>query len=218
MEKYLNKLDAISELLDDDKILLVKDKLQELKNIIIYDMAYKNGNKTKKQQLTAAKALLVSAQKDKTRTFTHKPYVVDDSYQICNGYVGIVLKEPINGLEYNSEKANYFDCRNIIFSKYKNDFRYDYNYEKVEIDLLELEQKSITAKRVKDLPLPDEVLGHQFKTYYNPIYLLNTIKVLGSENVEIYFHKSGSAEIYLTSDLGDAVVLPIKMEDTINKV
>ena len=84
-------------------------------------------------------------------------------------------------------------------------------YQKEKIDMLELEQQAIKIKKIKDIPIPLENIGKIKNTYYNPMYLLWAIKILGTTNVNIYFNNSNPKEpIYLKSELGEAIVLPIK--------
>lgn len=210
MEKYINKIDKIQELIKDDKVLISIEKLKELKDEIIYDMALKNcDSNCKRDQLKYAKLLLKEAKKDTGRPLIHKMYKIDDTYQILDGFVAVVLKEPISGLEINTNSEHCFDCRNVINRAGKNYYDYDYNYEKIDIDLLELEQLSIKIKKYKP-PYPTETLCHKYNTYYSPLRLLTAIKILGTNNVDIYFHTSSEKDhIYLKSDLGEAIVLPI---------
>lgn len=210
MEKYINKIDKIQKLFKQSEQKLAKEQLQELKEEMIYDIALKSSNSNyKKEQLKYAKLLLKEAKKDTGRPFIHKMYKVDNTYQILDGFVAIVLKEPISGLEINTNSENCFDCRNVINRTGKNYYDYDYNYEKVDIDLLELEQLALKIKKSKP-PYPTETLCHKYSTYYSPLRLLTAIKILGTNNVDIYFHTSSEKDpIYLKSDLGEAIVLPI---------
>lgn len=210
MEKYINKIEKIQELIKDDKVLISIEKLNELKYEIIYDMALKNcDSNCKRDQLKYAKLLLKEAKKDTGRPLIHKMYKIDDTYQILDGFVAVVLKEPIAGLELNTANGEYFDCRNIINRAGKNYYDYDYNYEKIDIDLLELEQLAIKIKKSKP-PYPTETLCHKYNTYYSPLRLLIAIKILGTNYVDIYFHTSSEKDpIYLKSALGEAIVLPI---------
>lgn len=210
MEKYINKIDEITKILYKFDLEKTEQKLQELKDEIIYDMALKNcKNNYKKEQLKYAKLLLKEAQKDEKRPLIHKMYKVDDTYQILDGFVAIVLKEPISGLELNTDDGEYFDCRNVINRAGKNYYDYDYNYEKIDIDILELEQLTLKIKRLKP-PHSKETICNKYNTYYSPLRLLTAIKILGTKDVDIYFHTSSEKDpIYLKSDLGQALVLPI---------
>ena len=210
MESYIKKINNIEKLILDDKILIAKEKLQELKSNIIYDMAMKNlkGNKNNKDQLKYAKQLLKNSYtKNENRPLFHKIYKVDDTFQLCDGFTAIVLNNMIDGLELNTEKGDYLDCRKIIKSCNPT----GYEYQKEKIDMLELEQQAIKIKKIKDIPIPLENIGKIKNTYYNPMYLLWAIKILGTTNVNIYFNNSNPKEpIYLKSELGEAIVLPIK--------
>ncbi len=213
MEKYLNQIDKILEFLLDSKELLAEEKLKELKKTIIYDMALKNSNTVEKQQLKTAKEFLKnSAKSNEVRPLFHKMYKIDDTYQLCDGFVAIVLKNKIEGLEVNTAEGEYLDCRKVIHRDYNIMYNLEEIYSKEEIDLLELEQQATIVKRIKNLPLPDEVMQNKYRTYYNPLKLLTAIRILGTKNVEIYFPKNDSkAPIYCLSDLGEAIVLPVKM-------
>ena len=208
METYLNKIYNIESLLSDEKMLIAKEKLEELKKSIIYDIAMKNCKGTKKEQLRNAKQFLVNAKKVcEYRPLFHKIYKVDSSYQMCDGFTAIVLNNIIEGLELNEEIGDYLDCRNII----NNCNPTSNNYEKVEIDILELEQQAITVKKVKGNPLPFEYASKIQDVYYNPVYLLRAIKILGTTDVEISINViDNKAPIYLKSELGEAIVLPIR--------
>lgn len=210
MEKYINKIDKIQELFKQSEQQLAEEKLQELKENIIYDVALKNcESNNKKEQLKYAKLLLKNAQKDTNRPLIHKLYKLDNTYQLLDGFVAVVLKEPISGLEINTNSKHCFDCRNVINRAGKNYYDYDYNYEKVDIDLLELEQLALKIKKSKP-PYPTETLCHKYSTYYSPLRLLTAIKILGTKDVDIYFHTNSEKDpIYLKSALGEAIVLPI---------
>lgn len=212
MERYLNKLDEIDEVLANEKILFAKEKVQELKKIIIYDMAMKNANCDKKEQLRSAKQLLNHSIKRKNRELFHKIYKVDDTYQITDGFVVAVLNDMIDGLEL-SEMEGTFDCREAI-EKYNPTGN---EYEKVEIDMVELERKAIIVKRAKEdtLSLDDEV--HINNLCFDPVYLLRAIKILGKKDVELYVHVSETKyPMYLKSSLGIGMVFPIKHADANN--
>jgi len=208
METYLNKICNIESLLLDEKMLIAKEKLEELKKVIIYDMAMKNCKGTKKEQLRNAKQFLLNATKVcEYRPLFHKIYKVDDTFQMCDGFTGIVLNNMIDGLELNTEKGEYMDCRNIINTCNPK----GYSYEKVEIDIFELEQQAITVKKVKDNPLPFQYASRIKDVYYNPVYLLRAIKILGTTDVKISINiMNNKAPIYLKSELGEAIVLPIR--------
>ena len=217
MEKYISKIDKIQELFKQSEQQLAEEKLQELKENIIYDVALKNcESNNKKEQLKYAKLLLKNAQKDTNRPLIHKLYKLDNTYQLLDGFVAVVLKEPIAGLEINTNEGQYYDCRTVINRPNKNYYDYDYSYEKVDIDLLELEQLALKIKKSKP-PYPTETLCCKNNTYYSPLFLLTAIKILGSKDVEIYFHTSSEKDpIYLKSSLGESIVLPIIVpKDTI---
>ena len=210
MEKYINKIDKIQNLFKKSEQQLAEEQLQELKEEMIYDIALKSSNSNyRKEQLKYAKLLLKEANKDTGRPLIHKMYKIDDTYQILDGFVAVVLKEPISGLEINTNSEHCFDCRKVINRTEKNYYDYDYDYEKVGIDLLELEQLALKIKKFKP-PYPIENLCHKYNTYYSPLRLLTAIKILGTNDVDIYFHISSEKDpIYLKSDLGEAIVLPI---------
>lgn len=213
MEKYLNKVDKILELLSDDKALVAKIQLEDMRKELIYDLALKNSkNKYEKEQLKSAKALLKSASDD--RPLFKKMYQVDGTYQLCNGFIAIVLYNMIAGLELNTKEIPSLDCRTVVKPSSGNYVEYDYNYKEVDIDLLELEQLAVKIKKNKESPYPIELLGHKFNTYYHPLNLLTAIKILGTQNVKVYFHTTNAKDpIYLKSDLGEGIVLPMKMPD-----
>lgn len=209
MEKYLNKIDKVIKLYNKAKEPEAFEIIKQLRETILYDMALKNSkNKYDKEQLKSAKALLKDVSND--RPLFKKMYKVDDSYQLVDGYTAVVLKEPIVGLELNTSDGEYLDCRTIINRSGKNHYEYDNDYKEVKIDLLELEQLSLKIKKYKERPYPTEMFGHNFNTYYDPTKLLIAIKILGTENVKVYFHTTnGKDPIYLKSDLGESIVLPI---------
>lgn len=209
MEKYLNQIDRILELYDKAKEQEALEKIKQLREILIYDIAEKNcNNKFEKEQLKYAKLLLKNA--SDSRPLLKKMYKVNNTFQLCDGYVGVVLKEPIKGLELNTAEGEYFDCRTIINRSGKNYYDYDDDYTEVDIDILELEQLAIKIKKYKEPPYPNEFLKYKFNTYYHPLNLLTAIKILGTENVKVYFHTSnGKDPIYLKSNLGEGIVLPI---------
>lgn len=207
MERYITKIDFIEKLLIEEKMQLAEEKLKELKNTIVYDVAVKRcGRKSsKKEQLTNAKALLKNSKDvNENRPLFHKIYKVDDSFQMCDGFTAVVLKNMIEGLELNTEKGEYMDCRKIINSCNMSD------YQEIKIDMLELEQKAIIVKKLKGMAIPTEYQVHINSLYYNPIYLLRAIRILGTENITAYAHTDSKKEpIYLKSELGEAIVLPI---------
>lgn len=209
METYINKINYIEKLLLEDEIFLTREKLQELKNIIIYDMAVKkcSRNNSKKEQLKNAKELLKNSIKvNKDRILFHKIYKYDDTYQLCDGFTAVVLKNMIDGLELNTADGEYFDCKKFI-----NSCNVNCGYEKIKIDMLELEQKALAVKKSKTITPPIEYQIHINNLYFNPIYLLRAIKILGTEKVTVYVHKTYNKEpIYLKSGLGESVVLPLK--------
>lgn len=209
MEKYLKKLDEISEILLGNNPLFANEKVQQLKKIIIYDMAMKNANSYKKEQLRCAKQVLKSAIKKAPRELFHNIFKVDDTYQITDGYVAVVLKDMINGLELSTLQGN-FDGRKIIESINPT----GYQYKKVEIDMMELEQKAIMAKKVPENLIPLEDTIHINNLYYYPIHLLRAIRILGTKDIEMYAHISGKKEpLYLKSEFGEAIVLPIRQAE-----
>lgn len=213
MERYLNKLDEISEILLNNDPLFANHKVQELKKIIIYDMAMKNANCYKKEQLRCAKQVLKNAVKKVPRDLFHKIFKVKDTYQLTDGIVAVVLKEMINGLELSTVQSD-FDCRKII--KSCNPTGYD--YKKIEIDMMELEQKAIMAKKVSEELLPLEDAIHINNLYYYPIHLLRAIRILGTKDIEMYAHCSGKREpLYLKSEFGEAIVLPIRQVEKNNE-
>lgn len=96
------------------------------------------------------------------------------------------------------------DCRKIINSCNLAE------HKDVKIDMLELEQKAIIVKKLKGAMIPLENQIHINNLFCNPIYLLRAIKILGTENVTAYAHIDSQREpIYLKSELGEAIVLPI---------
>lgn len=210
METYINKINYIEKLLLEDEIFLTREKLQELKNIIIYDMAVKkcSRNNSKREQLKSAKELLKNSMEvNEYRILFHKIYKYDDTYQLCDGFTAVVLKDMIDGLELNTADGEYLDCRNVINSCIPT----EYEYDEVKIDMLELEQKAIVVKKMKVYTPPTEYQIHINNLYFNPVYLLRAIKILGTENVKVYAHRSYEKQpIYLKSELGEAIVLPIQ--------
>ena len=211
MEKYINKVNAIQELFKKSEQEQAEKKLQELKEEIMYDVALKNYNSNyQKDCLKYAKLLLKSAKEDKSRPLLHTMYKLDDTYQITDGFIAIVLKEPVAGIEISIGDEQYFDCRNVINRKGKNYYEYDYNYSKVDMDLFELEQLALKSKKYKNPPYPTELLSYKYNTYYHPLRLLTAIKILGTKDVKVYFNTSNEKDpIYLKSNSGEAVVLPI---------
>lgn len=209
MERYLDKLDKILELHSQAKEPEAFENIKQLRETIIFDIALKNSkSKYEREQLKSAKTLLKNIGDDKPRF--KKMYKIGNSFQICDGYVAVVLNKSIKGLELNTADGEYFDCRNVLKTANGNYFENDYNYEKVDIDILELEQLAIKIKKYKEPPYPTEFLKQKFNTYYHPLRLLTAIKILGTENVKVYFHTSnGKDPIYLKSDLGEGIVLPI---------
>ena len=213
MEKYLNKLDEISEILLGDNPLLANEKIKQLKKTIIYDMAMKNANSYKKEQLRCAKQILNNASKKAPSKLFHNIFKVEDTYQLTDGYVAVVLKDIINGLELSTLQGN-FDARKIIESANPT----GYEYEKIEIDMLELEQKAIIAKKKTEEVIPLEETIHINNLYYYPIHLLRAVRILGTKDIEMYAHISGKKEpLYLKSDFGEAIVLPIRQVEKNNE-
>lgn len=213
METYINKINYIEKLLIEEKMQFAEEKLQELKNIIIYDMAIKkcSRNNSKKEQLKSAKELLKNSKDvNENRILFHKIYKYDDTYQLCDGFIAVVLKDMIDGLELNTADGEYLDCRNVINSCTPT----EYEYDEVKIDRLELEQKAIVVKKMKVYTPPIEQQVHINNLYFNPVYLLRAIKILGTENVKVYAHRSYEKQpIYLKSELGEAIVLPIQQKN-----
>ena len=213
MEKYIRKIENIQKLLTNSEQQQAEEKLQELKNEIIYDLALKKccGNNNK-DRLKYAKKLLKNIPDDKPQFI--KMYKIDNTYQLCNGFIAIVLKEPIFGLELNTAECEYFDCRKVTNRSGKNYYEYDYEYKETNIDLLELQQLVMKISKYKDTPYPIELLGHNYNTFYHPLNLLIAIKILGTDNVKVYFNVEDSTDrIYLKSDLGEAIVQPIKVPE-----
>lgn len=208
METYINKIDYIEKLLLKDEIFLTREKLQELKNTIIYDMAVKkcSRNNSKKQQLKSAKELLKNSKDiNESRILFHKIYKYDNTFQLCDGFTAVVLKNMIDGLELNTADGEYFDCQKFI-----NNCDIHNGYEEIKIDMLELEQKAIAVRKAKTITPPVEYQVHINNLHFNPIYLLRAIKILGTENVTVYAHKTYNKQpIYLKSELGESVVLPL---------
>lgn len=207
METYITKINYIENLLTEEKIQIAREKLKELKEKIVYDVAVKKcGRKSSKaEQLRNAKELLKNSKDvNECRPLFHKIYKVDDTFQICDGFTAVVLKNMIEGLELNTEKGDYMDCRKIINSCNLSE------HKEVKIDMLELEQKAIIVKKLKGAMIPLENQIHINNLFCNPIYLLRAIKILGTENVTAYAHiDSQRKPIYLKSELGEAIVLPI---------
>lgn len=209
MEKYLNKLDEISETLLGNNPLIANEQVQQLKKTIIYDMAMKNANCYKKEQLRCAKQVLKSASKKVPNKLFHNIFKVDDTYQLTDGYIAIVLKDMINGLELSTLQGN-FDGRKIIESINPT----GYEYKKTEIDMMELEQKAIMAKKEPENLIPLEDTIHINNLYYYPIHLLRAIRILGTKDIEMFAHISGKKEpLYLKSEFGEAIVLPIRQAE-----
>lgn len=208
MEKYINKIDYIEKLLLKDEMQMTREKLQELKNTIIYDMVVKkcSRNNSKKDQLKSAKELLKNSKDvNESRILFHKIYKYDDTFQMCDGFTAVVLKDIIDGLELNTADGKYFDCRKFINSCDVNN-----GYEEIKIDMLELEQKVIAVKKAKAITPPVEYQVHINNLHFNPIYLLRAIKISGTKNVTVYAHKTYNKQpIYLKSELGESVVLPL---------
>lgn len=215
MERYLDKLDKILELHSEAKEQEAFEHIKQLRETIIFDIALENSknNKYKREQLKSAKLLLKGVSND--RPLSKKMYKIDNTFQLCDGYTAIVLKEPIQGLELNSADGEYFDCRKVVKTSSGNYVEYDDDYkEPKNIELWKLEQLSLKIKKYKEPPYPIEFLGHIFDTYYHPKQLLTAIRILGTENVKIYVHYSNAkAPIYLKSDLGEGIVLPIRVPD-----
>ena len=184
--------------------------MKELKKTIIYDIALKKcGRKNnKREQLTSAKALLKNSKEvNEFRPLYHKIYKLDDTFQLLDGFTAIILKDMIEGLELNTVEGAYMDCREIINSCNPT----GYEYEKVKIEMTELEQKAIELKKNKGGTIPTELQVHINNLYFNPVYLLRAIKILGTEGVTAYAHCSESKQpIYFKSELGEAIVLPIR--------
>lgn len=159
----------------------------------------------KKAQLINAKEFLKFSKKfHKEFTKFHKLYKLDNTYQLCDGFTVIVLKDMIEGLELNQDKTEYLDGRKIIdMCKTKLS-----DYEQIHIDISQLEEQANVAKKLECVTFQYTV--HFKESYYNPIYLLRAIRILGTENVTIYIHNSSYKDpAYLKSDLGEALVLPI---------
>lgn len=168
--------------------------------------SYKNISKTNlKLQLSNAKSFLrYSKMIHKEIPAYHKIYKLDNTYQLCDGFTAIVLKNMIDGLELNQEKCHYMDCRKFI-DNCNNKLN---DYEKTKINMVSLKQCANIAKKLECVKFENTI---NFKnSYFNPIYLLRAIHILGTENVTIYIHNSSHFEpAYLISDLGEAMVLPV---------
>lgn len=213
MEKYLNKLDEISESLLGNNPLIANEQVQQLKKIIIYDMAMKNANCYKKEQLRSARQVLKSATKKAPRKLFHNIFKVKETYQLTDGYVAVALKDMIKGLELSTLEGD-FDVGEIIESINPT----GYQYKKVEIDMMELEQKAIMAKKVPEELIPLEDTIHINNLYYYPIHLLRAVRILGTKDIEMYAHISGKKEpLYLKSEFGEAIVLPIRQAEKNNE-
>lgn len=200
MEKYIKKINELLDKIDNSE---AEQKLRELREDIIYDLALKDSKGSKKEQLRYAKQLLADAKKNKRPSLIQMMYKIDDTYQLTDGYVGVVLNEKIEGLELNTAEEEYLDCRRVID---KSDFRYNLNYKKVDINLETLTQQAIGMKNTK----VEIYIG---ETYFKPMNLLRAIKILGTDNVEVYFNTKGENNIYLESPLGRAVVLVTKRKN-----
>lgn len=171
-----------------------------MKNRIVQTLPISKTNL--KLQLSNAKAFLRYAKKiHKEIKEYHKIYKLDNTYQLCDGFTAIVLKNMIDGLELNQERYQYLDGRKFI-DNCLND------YEKINVNIPYLKQKIRIAKKLECVKFENTI---NFKnSYFNPIYLLRAIHILGTENVTIYVHNSSYFKpAYLTSDLGEAIVLPI---------
>mgnify|MGYP003305873890 FL=1 len=80
--------------------------------------------------------------------------------------------------------------------------------------MMELEQKAIMAKKVPENLIPLEDTIHINNLYYYPIHLLRAIRILGTKDIEMYAHISGKKEpLYLKSEFGEAIVLPIRQAE-----
>lgn len=205
---YLKKIDNIENLMTKEHYQEVLEKIQDLKQSIIYDIAIKNSKGNEKDQLKNAKDLLKNSKKvNEKRPLFHKIYKIDDTFQMCDGYTAVVLKNMIDGLELNNAPSGYLDCRKVI----NNCNHTGYDYEEVKIDMLELEQQAIKVKSIKEPPYPLNCLIHINNSYFNPTYLLRAIKILGTDTIIAKVHKTSEREpIYLKSDSGEAIVLPIR--------
>ena len=71
--------------------------------------------------------------------------------------------------------------------------------------------EGLELKKNKGGTIPTELQVHINNLYFNPVYLLRAIKILGTEGVTAYAHCSESKQpIYFKSELGEAIVLPIR--------
>lgn len=209
MEKYIKRINEIIGEYNNKNFEKLGGLLEEIKKDMIYETALKNVNKKGKLQLQCAKKIL----KDKNtenRPLFQKIYKIDDEYMICNGYVGICLKNMIVGLDLHSEEDSKrcVNIRNII-----SDININYNFSKTEINMLELEKLIVENKnRKKDEKLKPFIISKEkIKIAVNPEYLKNVINVLGGECEIICSDTNSRDPIYLKSELGEGIVLPIIM-------
>lgn len=207
MEKYIKRINEIIREYNNKNFEKLGGLLEEIKKDMIYETALKNVDKKGKLQLQCAKKILKDKNND-VRPLFQKVYKIDDEYMICNGYIGICLKNMINGLELHSEEDSKkcLNIRNIFPDVY-------YNFSKTEINMLDLEKSIIENKnKRKDEELKPFIISKEkIKIAVNPEYLKNTINVLGGECEIICSDINSRDPIYLKSELGEGIVLPIVM-------
>ena len=133
----------------------------------------------------------------------HKIYKLDNTYQLCDSFTAIILNNKIDGLDVNQSKYEYIDFRKLIDSTKIVD-----EYVKIDINIQQLKKQAIIANKLECVTFP--YTTNLKNSFFNPIFLLRAIRILGTENVTLYVHNNDYKEpVYLKSPLGEAFVLPI---------
>lgn len=207
MEKYLKKISEIKKYVEFNDTKLALEEIDKLYEDILYNVALKNANSKNKIRLQCAKKIL-NDENTKNRPLFQKIYKINNEYMLCNGFVGVILKDKIEGLEVNENSENCLDLNKVIPLDLSTNYK-EINFDKVEIEKSIIQNKSNKEDK-EQIPLILKV--NELEIGVNPTYLKYVIGILGNNVKMICSINNNRNPIYLESELGRAIIMPMDLD------
>lgn len=208
MEKYLKKISEIKKYVEFNDTKLALEEIDKLYEDILYNVALKNANSKSKIRLQCAKKIL-NNKNTKNRPLFQKIYKIDNEYMLCNGFVGVILKDKIEGLEVNENSEKCLDLNKVIPLDLSTNYK-EINFDKVEIEKSIIQNKQLKKEDRGQNPLILKV--DKLEIGVDPTYLKYAIGVLGDNVKMMCSINNNKNPIYLESELGRAIVMPINLD------
>jgi len=206
---------------------LIKEyNVKEIEEMCLTQIRIEESEKAGKYTLAKQKtAALNCLSKDKTRELLTHAWIEQEKQIICNGFLAIAFNEvqsylPIQREDFKGEHPKLLqsitEAKNTITETIKAIEIKDIVIQQIATNKIENKVKSKAIK--KKVIIPAIITLSEFRIGFNPEFMNNTICALGGyDKCSIGWPNKVMSPIFIESDEGIAIVLPVRIKEDITQ-